>query len=331
MTANTLTPTFCRICEPLCPLVAETDGRGHGGGAASRSRAPGVGRLRVPQGHVVPPGPPRSEPPRPPAPARQPEVGAEWSLRAGHLGRRVRRDRRAAARHPGALRPRGRRLLLGQPARLHVDRHPDRVRVLGEDAVDPAVRRADPGPLQQVRGDGRDVRRRGDVPGARPLPHRLLPLPRERSEREPPHRGVGSRTRSTPSAGIRERGGGVTFVNPRRIRAVELGLGDHLQIRPDTDLYFLAAMLTEIDRLGGWDEEAGRASTAATSTVCAAFIAPFDADSVAPRHRTRSRRTSGAPPVRSPPRPPRSPTWGRAATWVDRARSSTGCCRCSTS
>ena len=25
MTANTLTPTFCRICEPLCPLIAETD------------------------------------------------------------------------------------------------------------------------------------------------------------------------------------------------------------------------------------------------------------------------------------------------------------------
>ena len=54
---------------------------------------------------------------------------------------------------------------------------------------------------------------------------------------------------------IHARGGGVTFVNPRRIRAVELGLGDHLQIRPDTDLYFLAAMLTEIDRLGGWDAD----------------------------------------------------------------------------
>ena len=54
--------------------------------------------------------------------------------------------------------------------------------------------------------------------------------------------------------GIRARGGDVTFVNPRRIRAVELGLGDLLQIRPDTDLYFLAAMLNEIDRIGGWDD-----------------------------------------------------------------------------
>ena len=27
-TGTTFTPTFCRICEPLCPLVAETDGDG---------------------------------------------------------------------------------------------------------------------------------------------------------------------------------------------------------------------------------------------------------------------------------------------------------------
>jgi anaerobic selenocysteine-containing dehydrogenase len=80
--------------------------------------------------------------------------------------------------------------------------------------------------------------------------------------------------------GIRARGGRVTFVNPRRIQAVELGLGEHLQIRPDTDLYFLAAMLNEIDRIGGWDE--------AIVDACArnveglrAFIAPFYADRVA--------------------------------------------------
>ena len=28
MTEVTLVSTFCRICEPLCPLVAEVDGRG---------------------------------------------------------------------------------------------------------------------------------------------------------------------------------------------------------------------------------------------------------------------------------------------------------------
>ena len=75
-------------------------------------------------------------------------------------------------------------------------------------------------------------------------------------------------------------GGQVTFVNPRRIRAVELGLGDLLQIRPDTDLYFLAAMLTEIDRLGGWDDDVLR-EHARNVEGLREFIAPFDADSVA--------------------------------------------------
>ncbi len=79
---------------------------------------------------------------------------------------------------------------------------------------------------------------------------------------------------------IRARGGGVTFVNPRRIRAVELGLGEHLQIRPDTDLYFLAAMLTEIDRLGGWDVDV-LARHARRVEELRAFIAPYDAASVA--------------------------------------------------
>jgi anaerobic selenocysteine-containing dehydrogenase len=80
--------------------------------------------------------------------------------------------------------------------------------------------------------------------------------------------------------GIRARGGDVTFVNPRRIRAVEMGLGDHLQIKPDTDAYLLAAMLTEIDRLGRWDDD-GLAHHARNVDGLREFLAPFDADSVA--------------------------------------------------
>ena len=80
--------------------------------------------------------------------------------------------------------------------------------------------------------------------------------------------------------GIRARGGDVTFVNPRRIRAVEMGLGDHLQIKPDTDAYLLAAMLTEIDRLGGWDDD-GLAGHGRHVDELREFIAPFDAESVA--------------------------------------------------
>ena len=43
------------------------------------------------------------------------------------------------------------------------------------------------------------------------------------------------------------------FVNPRRIETPERGVGDTVLIRPDTDVWFLAALLHEIDRLGGFD------------------------------------------------------------------------------
>jgi anaerobic selenocysteine-containing dehydrogenase len=50
------------------------------------------------------------------------------------------------------------------------------------------------------------------------------------------------------------RGAKIVFVNPRRIESAAPSTGDVLLIRPDTDLYLLAALLHEIDRLGGFDE-----------------------------------------------------------------------------
>ena len=50
-------------------------------------------------------------------------------------------------------------------------------------------------------------------------------------------------------ADIEARGGSVVFVNPRRVESVQ-HLGEWLPIRPDTDVYFLAALLHELDRLG---------------------------------------------------------------------------------
>ena len=85
--------------------------------------------------------------------------------------------------------------------------------------------------------------------------------------------------------GIRERGGDVTFVNPRRIQAVDLGLGTLLQLRPDTDAYLLAALLTEIDRLGpdgqgGWRDDV-LAAHGRNVEGLREFVARYDADSVA--------------------------------------------------
>jgi anaerobic selenocysteine-containing dehydrogenase len=50
------------------------------------------------------------------------------------------------------------------------------------------------------------------------------------------------------------RGARIVFVNPRRIETPERGVGDTVQIRPDSDVYFLASLLHEIDRLGGFDD-----------------------------------------------------------------------------
>jgi anaerobic selenocysteine-containing dehydrogenase len=50
------------------------------------------------------------------------------------------------------------------------------------------------------------------------------------------------------------RGCKIRFVNPRRIESVKSGVGELIQIRPDADVYFLAALLHEIERIGGFDE-----------------------------------------------------------------------------
>jgi anaerobic selenocysteine-containing dehydrogenase len=49
------------------------------------------------------------------------------------------------------------------------------------------------------------------------------------------------------------RGARIVFVNPRRIETPDKGIGDTVLIKPDTDVWFLAALLREIDELGGFD------------------------------------------------------------------------------
>jgi anaerobic selenocysteine-containing dehydrogenase len=51
------------------------------------------------------------------------------------------------------------------------------------------------------------------------------------------------------------RGGRVVHVNPRRIESEKTRAGETLLIRPDTDVYLLAALIYEIDREGGFDEK----------------------------------------------------------------------------
>lgn len=54
--------------------------------------------------------------------------------------------------------------------------------------------------------------------------------------------------------GIRERGGKVVFVNPRKIESAADKDREVLQVKPDTDVYLMAALLHELDLMGRWDE-----------------------------------------------------------------------------
>jgi anaerobic selenocysteine-containing dehydrogenase len=77
-----------------------------------------------------------------------------------------------------------------------------------------------------------------------------------------------------------KRGARIVFVNPRRIETIDRGIGDTVQNRPDTDVYLLAALLTEIDRLGGFDERVLREHGAHVDEL-RAFVHQYDADRIA--------------------------------------------------
>ena len=75
------------------------------------------------------------------------------------------------------------------------------------------------------------------------------------------------------------RGARIVFVNPRRIETAERGIGDTVLIRPDTDVWFLAALLHEIDQLGGFDDGVIRRHGSNISEL-RAFVATYPADQV---------------------------------------------------
>ena len=86
-----------------------------------------------------------------------------------------------------------------------------------------------------------------------------------------------------PMAKIRtacQRGVRVFYINPRQIESASPKTGEVIQILPDTDLYLMAALLHEIDRLGRFDESVIREHGTRIEAL-RAFIAPYCADTVA--------------------------------------------------
>ncbi len=76
----------------------------------------------------------------------------------------------------------------------------------------------------------------------------------------------------------KQRGATIRFVNPRRIESATVG--EVVQIKPDTDLYFMAALLHELDAAGRF-HEAVLAEHGRNLAGLRAFIAPYSADAVA--------------------------------------------------
>lgn len=78
----------------------------------------------------------------------------------------------------------------------------------------------------------------------------------------------------------RKRGAVVKFINPRRIESVTPATGDLVAIKPDTDLYLLAALLHELDAANLFDDNI-IAQHGEHIDGLRAFIKPYSAEAVA--------------------------------------------------
>lgn len=89
---------------------------------------------------------------------------------------------------------------------------------------------------------------------------------------------------ANPMAQLRQakkNGAIIRFVNPRHIESATPATGDVLQIKPDTDLYLMAALLHEIDKAGLFKADV-IAQHGKHIDGLRAFIQPYDAETVAP-------------------------------------------------
>lgn len=77
----------------------------------------------------------------------------------------------------------------------------------------------------------------------------------------------------------RERGARIVFVNPRKVESA--APGEVMPILPDTDVYFLAALIHAIDGLGRFDAEVV-AEHGKNLEGLRAFVAPYSPEAVAP-------------------------------------------------
>ena len=240
--------TFCRICEPLCGMVATVeDGKRHE--AAARPRPPALARLRVSQGHRDGRGPERPRPGAPSAAAQRRPASSSacrWDEALDDIGRRLKTV--LEQRGPEAV-----GLVHGQPGRVLVLAH-----AVGQGLP----RRARLAALLHGRLAGREQPLRRQRAALRHAAGRADPRPaRARASCSwwaPTRSSRTARCCSAPRMreqllDDRARGGRVVVVDPRRTETARQF--EHLPVRPDTDAWLLLSMLNVIFEEGLADED----------------------------------------------------------------------------
>ena len=232
----------CPLCEATCGLEMTLEGR-EVVKVARRRRRRLQPRLHLPQGRE------HRRAPRRPRPAHDAAGPPRRRARRGELGRGVRRDRRPARPDPRRRRPQRDRRLPRQPERPHARRPGPPA---GDDQGARHAQRLQRHQRRPAPQAGL-LRRSCSAPGsALPIPdidrtdHLLIlganPLASNGSlMTAPDFRG---RLRA-----IRERGGKVVVVDPRRSRTAEVA-DEHHFIRPGRDAHLLAAIAADDPRRG---------------------------------------------------------------------------------
>ena len=123
------------------------------------------------------------------------------------------------------------------------------------------------------------------------------------------------------------RGARIVFVNPRRIETPERGVGDTVLIRPDTDVWFLAAPAPG-DRPPRRVRRRRARPPRSPRRGAAGVPRRLPADAGRRRHRCRRRRDRASWRRRGSPRRGHRCTPRPASTWAARGRSPTGSCTC---
>lgn len=245
--------TFCRICEPLCPIVASMDGEGQ------------ITRLEPDREHPVSQGfachkglnylEVHNDPDRVNTPLRRVNSkdslpaefeSVDWDTALGDIGARLRGIRDAHG--PDAI-----SVYFGNPVSLNSNAFP----LAASLGLQIGSKRNFSSGTQDTSNKPAAVEAIFGTLNLFPVPdfantHYLLCLG---ANPKVSHWTFTSLHRPlSVLQDIVARGGKVRFINPRKIESATDKTGEVTLIKPDTDVYFLAALLCELDQAGRFDE-----------------------------------------------------------------------------